>query len=881
MLSLSRALRIGLAALFLISGKLPTNASPLASGHVPEIARRLRPFGILPATTNLNLAIGLPLRHKDELATVLTQLYDPASPLYRHFFTPDEFAARFGPTEGDYQSLLEFARTNHLKVTGIHPNRMLLDVVGKAGDIEHAFNISLRTYRHPKEDRDFFTPDTEPSVAAGIPILDVAGLNNFALPHPLLRNFLSPKSLSKAAPRAGSGSSGSYLGHDFRAAYVPNVALDGSGQSVGLLQFDGFYASDITSYLRLAALGNIPIHTVLLDGYNGVPTPGTNNSNGEVSLDIEMVVSMAPGLAQVIVYEAGPAGIPNDILNRMATDNQAKQLSCSWGWGGGPSATTDQIFQQMAAQGQSFFCASGDTGAYAAGAIDNASQPNAPSDSPYITVVGGTTLTTTGPGGAWVSEQVWNWGGGTASSGGISSYYSIPSWQQGVSMSANGGSTGRRNIPDVALTADNVEVVYANGRTAVFGGTSCAAPLWAGFMALVNQQAAGYGLPPVGFINPAIYNLGRNANYGSSFHDITSGNNINGGSPNAFPAVAGYDLCTGWGTPKASLIDALAPRPDPMAILPGNGFSSSRLIGWPFSVAAKSFALTNSGDSPLSWSLGNTSVWFTALPANGTLWPGGTSAVVDVSLTAAAYNLGPGTYNAWLWFTNLTSGGVQSRQFSLQVTAQLVQNGGFEPGNFSGWAQSGNTGYSSVLANSTYAHSGADGAQFGPSGSLGYLSQTVPVIPGQLYRLSFWLNNPKAGNPNEFLVSWNGTLLFDQTNLPALGWTNLQFFATASGTSAALRFGFRNDPAYFGFDDVSVLPVVPPTLQWVSSLGRTVRFAGNTMTDLVYQAQYATNKFPAIWLDLGAASTATNSSTIFTDPNPPDLQRFYRIVVRP
>ena len=227
MLSLSRALRIGLAALFLISGKLPTNASPLASGHVPEIARRLRPFGILPATTNLNLAIGLPLRHKDELATVLTQLYDPASPLYRHFFTPDEFAARFGPTEGDYQSLLEFARTNHLKVTGIHPNRMLLDVVGKAGDIEHAFNISLRTYRHPKEDRDFFTPDTEPSVAAGIPILDVAGLNNFALPHPLLRNFLSPKSLSKAAPRAAPRLQARQRFHRRPKAHLPGCPPDG------------------------------------------------------------------------------------------------------------------------------------------------------------------------------------------------------------------------------------------------------------------------------------------------------------------------------------------------------------------------------------------------------------------------------------------------------------------------------------------------------------------------------------------------------------------------------------------------------------------------------------------------------------------------------
>ena len=156
----------------------------------------------------------------------------------------------------------------------------------------------------------------------------------------------------------------------------------------------------------------------------------------------------------------------------MAASNQISQFSCSWGWGGGPSATTDNIFKQMAAQGQSFFDAAGDSDAFTTGAnsvngVDNTSLDNAPASSPYITVVGGTTLSTTGPGGSWSSESVWNWGYDNGSyvgtSGGISSYYSIPTWQTNVSMASNGGSTTYRNIPDVALTADNIYVRYGDG----------------------------------------------------------------------------------------------------------------------------------------------------------------------------------------------------------------------------------------------------------------------------------------------------------------------------------------------------------------------------------------------------------------------------------
>jgi hypothetical protein len=810
----------------------------------------------------------------------MRDVYDPASPVYHHFLTPDEFAAQFGPTAEQYQAIIAFARSHHLAVTRTHSNRMLLNVSGAASDVGKAFGVHLRTYHRPAGDGDFFAPDAEPSVAEDVPILDISGLSNYRLPHPMIRGSAPLNRLAGARPNAGSAPGGAYMGGDFRAAYVPGVSLNGAGQTIGLVEFDGFYASDITSYESKAGLAAVPLQTVLLDGYNGVPTE--DGGNDEVSLDIELVVSMAPGLSKVMVYEAGPYGAPNDILNCMATDNQVKQLACCWTWGGGPSATTDQIFQQMALQGQSFFCASGDSDAYPPGELDNASYADTPSDSPYVTSVGGTTLTTSGPGGSWVSEKVWNWDDGIGSSGGISSHYAIPAWQQGISMSANGGSNTLRNIPDVALTGDNVYVVYGDGSSGAFGGTSCATPLWAAFTALVNQQAASYDLPSIGFVNPAIYAIGKGSNYASLFHDITTGNNTNSASPNKFYATTGYDLCTGWGTPKgASLINALAP-PDPLVISPAAGFSSSGLVGGPFSVNSENFLVTNSGAAALAWSVSNTSPWLNVSPAGGTLLPGAPAATVTVSLNAAANNLAAGTYAASIWFTNIGAGFVTNRQFTLTPSLQHIQNNGFEMGSFSNWTQSGNTIYTWVTTNSSFVHSGNYGALFGPNGSPGYLSQTLSVTAGQPYLVSFWLNNPApGGTPNQFSVSWDGTTLFNQTNLGVLNWTNLQFLVTASAASAVLQFGFQDDPDYFGLDDVSVVPVVAPALQMLAKADTTMQFSLNTTAGLVYQVQYVTSLTQTNWINMGQPFTATNSATTIIDAGATDAQRFYRVVVSP
>lgn len=297
-------------ALFALT--IPIQAAPRQklSGHIPAAVTRLASVAPLAGTKRLNLAIGLPLRNQAELTNLLQQLYDPASPQYHQYLTPAQFTERFGPTEQDYQAVKAFAQANGFTVAGTHPNRLLLDVDASVGDIERAFHLTLRVYRHPKEARTFYAADGEPSLDLAVPVLHVSGLDNYSLPHP-------------AGLGTGSGTNGSFMGNDFRAAYAPGVSLDGSGQSVGLLQFDGYYSNDIANYISQAGISTkVTLFNVLIDG--GVSTPGPGNI--EVAMDIELVVSMAPGLSRIYVYQAPKnRNLFVDILSRMADDNLANR----------------------------------------------------------------------------------------------------------------------------------------------------------------------------------------------------------------------------------------------------------------------------------------------------------------------------------------------------------------------------------------------------------------------------------------------------------------------------------------------------------------------------------------------------------------------------
>lgn len=561
----SRALGLSLLGLTALGVPTPSAAdSPAATaasnfrplmGHIPRSVSQAQAVSTLEPTRTLPMALTLPLRNQDELADLLRGLTDPNDARYGQYLTPQEFTARFSPTQADYNRAIAYARSAGLTVVDTHPNRTVLDVVASAAQAERAFGLHLLVYQSSQDGRYFFAPDAEPRVPAAVAsvVNGVIGLDNAAQWHPHLRvkqaPLVSPFLDPFASPaQTGSGPGGGLTPSDIKKAYnLSGVNQTGSGQTLALFELAGYTPSDITAYESAYSLPAVPLQNVLVDGYSGAPGNGAD----EVTLDIELQIALAPGAAKILVYE-GPNSSKGvvDTYTRIATDNLAKSVSTSWGAAERSSSSTtskgeNTAFQQMAAQGQSIFAASGDSGAY-----DNGSSLSVddPASQPYMTGVGGTSLTTNGAGGAYSSEKTWN--GGSISNGGggggISTAWAIPSYQSGVAGSAaSKGSATMRNVPDVSLDADpnTGYSVYYSGKWYIFGGTSCAAPLWSAFAALVNQQRAANGLGTLGFANMPLYALANTTIYSTDFHDIADG------STNLFyPAVAGYDDATGLGT---------------------------------------------------------------------------------------------------------------------------------------------------------------------------------------------------------------------------------------------------------------------------------------------------------------------------------------------
>jgi hypothetical protein len=584
-------------------------------------------LGDLPASQSLHLSLSLPIRNSQQLQVFLHQVNQPGSPNYHQFLSPQQFTETYGPSADDYAKVVAFAKANGLNVTRTFANRMLVNVTGTTASVNRAFHVTMRSYQHPTEKRTFYAPDAEPAVDAGVPILNVQGLSTLNLPHPMLKK--ATKSELAQSFTTGSGSGGEFLGSDMRAAYAPGVSLDGTGQTVGLVELGPYNLSDVQRYF--SSIGqplNVPIYNVLLD-VDGecIGTSVTKGcDDGEEVIDMEQAISMAPHLSSLIIYEAYGSG--SDALTaftQAASDDVAKQISLSFGWGGTPASEPgyEQIFMELAAQGQNVFVSSGDSGANPGGV-------GYPGNSPNITAVGGTDLTTTGPGGSWQSETAW-----VGSGGGWSTSSPIPSYQVSAINSTNQGSAQFRDIPDVAMEANTDNYFCANGSCdGGIGGTSLAAPRWAGYLALANQQANGAS---VGFLNPTVYSLGQQSTYTTLFHDITEGNDFNSSSPDLFSATVGYDLTTGWGSPSGqNMLDVLSPAQPTAAnfsltptssairLLPGesgsasisvtpvNGFKSSveltaSVIGSPSGVVATLSESTVTGAGAVALNVSTTS----------------------------------------------------------------------------------------------------------------------------------------------------------------------------------------------------------------------------------------------------------------------------------
>ena len=530
------------ALLLFVNVVCQAQSPSLLTRHVRQETRngQARPIGALAPTQTMRLVLVLPLRNEGALQNFLKELYDPSSPFYRQFLTVEEFTARYGPTHEDYVAAIRFAEAHGLTVVGTSPNRLNLDVQGSVANIEKAFSVKMGVYMHPTENRTFYSPDREPTVNLPFRLWRIAGLENFSIPHPA--GLHRRNALTKPSATTGSGPSASFLGSDMRAAYYGG-SLTGTGQSLGLLEYYGTDLADVnTYYSNVGQTNNVPITLLSTDGTStSCIYPICDDT--EQTLDITQALGMAPGMSSLVVYIGSSDAA---IFNAMATASPLNaQLSSSWTWSPADPNVDNPYFQQFAAQGQNLFQASGDSGAW------NSSSSIYPADDPYLTTVGGTDLTTSSAGGPWSSETAWVDGGGGVSPDG----YAIPSWQTATASGCASCSQTLRNGPDVSANANFTFYVCADqsGCTANnYGGTSFAAPMWAGYLALVNQQSVANGNKTVGFINPSLYSIGLSSSYTTDFHDIVSGSN-------GFSATTGYDLATGWGSPNGSgLINALA-----------------------------------------------------------------------------------------------------------------------------------------------------------------------------------------------------------------------------------------------------------------------------------------------------------------------------------
>ena len=507
--------------------------------RVETLNGQARFVGRLSAIQPRRLTVVLPLRDEAGLQEFLKELYDPASPSYRKFLTVEEFTERFGPTQQDYDNVVHWAQGNGFTIAATSRNRMNVDITGSVATIENALHVKMGLYQHPTENRTFFAPDREPTVDLPIQLWHIAGLDNYSIPRPALGRKAS--SVTSQAT-TGSCPDQSFCGSDMRAAYYADTALTGAGQSLGLLEYFGTDLADLQTYYTNAGQTlSVPITLLSTDGTSTSCTyPSCDDT--EQTIDMTQALGMAPGLASLVMYVGSS---DSAIFNAMATASPLNaQLSSSWTWFPADPSTDDPYFLEFAAQGQNLFQASGDGGAW------NSNSLIYPAEDVYLTSVGGTDLQTSGPGGAWSSETAWVDGGG-----GISpDKFAIPFWQTDAAGGCSSCSINYRNGPDVSANADFTFYVCADQSACsanLYGGTSFAAPMWAGYLALANQQAASNGQPPLGFINPALYNIGLGSSYDADFHDITSGSN-------GYSATTGYDLATGWGSPNGSnLLSAL------------------------------------------------------------------------------------------------------------------------------------------------------------------------------------------------------------------------------------------------------------------------------------------------------------------------------------
>jgi subtilase family serine protease len=674
-------------------------AQTLLTHNMRDVVRngKAQAIGRLPANQVMTLDVVLPLRNQATLDRVVSDIYDPSSSSYHHYLTVPEFTAQFGPSQADYNAVVQYMKGNGFAVIGGTRDGMDVVVRGPVSAVQVAFHVSMHTYQHPTENRTFYAPDREPTTSLPFTLWHVSGLDNYSIPHPMLvkksdyaaAHGISPDKVVSHAT-TGSGPSASFLGSDMRAAYYGNGSLNGSGQNLGLFEFEGTDLADLNTYFKnVGQTNNVPITLLSTDGTSTACTDnsaGGNCDDTEQTLDMTQAIGMAPGLSSLVVYVGS---VDTAIISAMTTHNPLPTtIGCSWGWTPADPSTLDPYFEKMAAQGQNFFAASGDSSTW------SSKNEAWPADDANVVSVGGTDLTTASAAGPWKSETAW-----TDSGGGISpDKIAIPSWQQlsGVINSSNKGSTTLRNGPDVSANANFSFYTCADQTTCLaneYGGTSFAAPMWAGYIALVNQQLVANGKSTIGFLNPTIYSQNVTSSYAADFHDISSG------TSGSFSAVSGYDLVTGWGSPNSGLISALtgsgtqnpsfslSASPTSLSVAAGssgtstitstvsNGFDSAVTLsasGLPSGVTVgfSPSSITGAGSSTASFTVASTATAGTySITITGTSGSATSTATVALTVTTTTQK------GAFTVSVSPTSGSLDQGQSGYAVVTTSVSGG--------------------------------------------------------------------------------------------------------------------------------------------------------------------------------------------------------------
>jgi subtilase family serine protease len=521
------------------------------------------------AAKEISVVLTIPLGDSKGAVDFAQRVSNPQDPLYRKYITPQEFAARFGANADDYAALKQWAINNGLRVQHEALARSFLTVRGTAAQFQTLFKTQLNNYHSP-DGEIFYTAETKPTVPDAIAskVTGVIGLTNSIHYAPLAKvykTFGENADMPVTDTAGGTGPGGAYSASDLRTAYQIPAFGRVTPQTVAIFEQGGFLQSDVEKYLNRMKLPQRPVTFVSVDGYNG--SVNDHKIELEAVLDIDMVIGINPALKEVLVYEDGidPLGVALiDALDQVAKDNKAQVLSISYGadevqQGNSQLAAENTALTQLTAQGVIVLASSGDNGAYGrTGTLSLPAQLNAPDpgSQPLVTCVGGTSLST-GPNQEYTDEIVWNrLGVGVgASGGGVSSYWSLPSWQPGFSVSMNGGSTSNRNVPDVAAVADPSTgvAIYSNlnGGWLQIGGTSVSTPIWAGYLSILNAGFEYLVGQQIGFFNPGLYNLelgfGTSGNFLYAIMDGSNGNAVLFGTP-GYNAGYPYNNCTGAGS---------------------------------------------------------------------------------------------------------------------------------------------------------------------------------------------------------------------------------------------------------------------------------------------------------------------------------------------